>query len=110
MEDAAAFIYAPVLIHGTDRPVEPIRSAEEEEEIKQWAAKQKVERARARLWDKFLGEETRNPSFGQPGHTKERVTRRTLYNAGGSERQQVLREWEGLKRRRKHWTPRQAAK
>lgn len=46
-----------------------------------------------RIWLEYLQTETRNPNYGQPGHHKERVLRKTLYDAGGAGRRQVMREW-----------------
>lgn len=51
------------------------------------------------LWKQFLQEETRNPEFGRGGR-KERIQRKTLYDAGGAGRRQVLREWESQLRER----------
>jgi len=46
-----------------------------------------------RMWLEFLKTETRNPEYGKPGHHKERVLRKTLYDSGGQGRHQVMREW-----------------
>ena len=46
-----------------------------------------------RMWLEFLQTETRNPEFGKPGHHKERILRKTLYDTEGAGRRQVMREW-----------------
>jgi len=46
-----------------------------------------------RIWEEFLKTKTRNPEFGKPGHTKEQVLRKTLYDTDGVGRRQVMREW-----------------
>lgn len=46
-----------------------------------------------RIWKEFLQTQTRNPEYGKPGHHKERILRKTLYDAGPHGRRQVMREW-----------------
>lgn len=57
------------------------------------SAPEKPKAEKQRLWQEFLQTETRNPNFGKPGHHKEQVRRKTLYDAGGAGRRQVMREW-----------------
>jgi hypothetical protein len=56
-----------------------------------------------RLWQEYLQTETRNPEYGRPGHHKERILRKTLYDAGPTGRREVMREWgpylQGRRRR-----------
>ena len=46
-----------------------------------------------KMWLEFLQTETRNPEYGKPGHHKERILRKTLYDAGPTGRREVMREW-----------------
>lgn len=52
----------------------------------------------SRRWEEFLRGKTRNPEYGRHGHHQERVLRKTLYDAGGPSRQQVLDEWRSRSR------------
>lgn len=52
-------------------------------------------------WLEYLQGEMHNPEFGKPGHHKERVKRKTVYDAGGSGKRQVMREWGPYLQRRR---------
>lgn len=62
---------------------------------------QPAKQEKVQLWREFLQGETPNPEFGKSGH-KERIKRKTLYDAGGAGRRAIMREWGPyLQKRRK---------
>lgn len=104
VEEGVEPVYSNELLGRGVRPVEPKvyegyldagpRMAEEkpreEPGPKRW---EPGTREKRRIWREFLQTETRNPEYGKPGHHKDRILRKTLYDAGPAGRRQVMREW-----------------
>jgi hypothetical protein len=95
-------IYSNELLRGGSEPIEPKvysgyldvgprPNSPASKDVSQKGPSPKTEKRR--IWLEFLQTETRNPDFGKPGHHKERVLRKTLYDAGNQGRRQVMREW-----------------
>lgn len=95
-------VYSNELLERDVRPVPPMklrgyvdggpRVHHEEPEARD------AEQKEPERWKTFLSEKTRNPEYGKPGHSREYVQRRTLYQRGGPARAQVMREWARQRR------------
>lgn len=88
-------VYSNELVERGYEKVEPftVKGVVDVPEGDRGRAKARAEKKRREAWEEFLRGETRNPEYGRDGHHKEHVQRKTLYDAGGPGRRQVLQEW-----------------